>query len=162
MKNEADAPDPATYIADMLRDQIAQWVRDAIATSGQSAAEIGRRLGSYGLELNRSAMSELQNGKRQLQAVEMLALSEITGAQLPGQSGIVTKEQLSPDFLRALVQAMGQEVGLSAPEAERLAATVLEVARRLEGRKESDDYLQSLRLQVEPLALMFFPDKKAK
>lgn len=162
MNNDADAPDPASYVADSMREQVAKWVRDAVAASGKSAAEIGRRLGAYGMALNRNAMSELQKGERQLAAVEMLAMAEITGQPLPCVTPNPAQERLSPAFLREFLGTLAREAGLSDAEADRFVATALTIARRLEGRQGSDDYAQTLRLQAEALALILFPERPPK
>ena len=131
MKIVDEVTSDAEYVSEMLRERVAQWVRDAVALSGESASEIGRRMQKYGLGLDPNAMSGLMSGKRNLRVTEMFAIAEITGAQLPTVTSPLNPELPSPQFLAQFLAQICQEAGFSQDEASRLAATVLRVARKI-------------------------------
>ena len=160
MKIVDEAAGDFDIVADMLREQVAQWVREAVQLGGGNASEIGRKMQKYGLGLDANAMSGLMNGKRHLRVTEMFAIAEITGAPPPAAASALNRDMPSPEFLAEFLALICQEAGFSQDEAARLAETVLKVARKIEDRKGSDNYARSLRDQAETLALMLFPARK--
>ena len=161
MKIVEDAAGDSDKVAAMLREQVAQWVREAVQAGGGNASEIGRQMQKYGLGLDANAMSKLMSGERRLKVEEMFAIAEITGvAPLTAESAVRPPDLPSPAFLIEFLALICQQAGFSEDEASRLAETLLKVARKIEDRQGSDDYARSLRDQAETLALMLFPARK--
>jgi SOS-response transcriptional repressor LexA len=75
-----DVAKSALYVPAMLT----QWLKDALAHSKLTQAELARRLAArLGPSYERSKVNKMALGKRDIDGVELLAISEITGFPVP-------------------------------------------------------------------------------
>lgn len=161
MKKVTEKSEAALYELAMLRKRVLQWLRDAMGAAGLSGAELGRRTAAFGLDLDKGKISSVLNGKRQLQAAEMLAIAEITGVGLPGADPRprLGPDEPSPEVLLGLLAEIYKSRGFSDQEVNHRVEGLSEVARKLEGQRQSDDFSRSLRDQAQVLGVWLFPKR---
>lgn len=76
------------YNGRMKKHQAAQWLNDALASSGIKQAELARALAARGvIDDNRSIVNKMAKGDREISVEELFAISEITGYPIPVPGG---------------------------------------------------------------------------
>jgi hypothetical protein len=132
-----------------------------------SQTELSRRIQGRGLQtVDKSAVNKILKGERKLSAEEMLAISAITGFQIPGgppptqtvKEASHTRQIAREDILRKLMAEVfktPRPQGMSPVSADNLSSAILLMSRRPPGDDPDEAQIKE---QARALTKLFAPE----